>query len=90
MSVVLLTLGKYDTYWKKYSEILKLNLPKLRHALIVDQTEYFTAQKINKSNYERKQGCSDLYEKMYAVAGDRTRVTRVTGGNTYHYTTTTC
>ena len=24
-----------------------------------------------------------------AVAGDRTRVTRVTGGNTYHYTTTT-
>ena len=26
---------------------------------------------------------------MYAVAGDRTRVTRVTGGNTNHYTTTT-
>ncbi|CAI0450367.1 unnamed protein product [Linum tenue] len=26
---------------------------------------------------------------MFAVAGDRTRVTRVTGGNTYHYTTTT-
>ena len=25
----------------------------------------------------------------YAVAGDRTRVTRVTGGNTHHYTTTT-
>ena len=25
-----------------------------------------------------------------AVAGDRTRVTRVTGGNTHHYTTTTC
>ena len=24
-----------------------------------------------------------------AVAGDQTRVTRVTGGNTYHYTTTT-
>ena len=24
-----------------------------------------------------------------AVAGDRTRVARVTGGNTYHYTTTT-
>ncbi len=24
-----------------------------------------------------------------AAAGDRTRVTRVTGGNTYHYTTTT-
>jgi hypothetical protein len=24
-----------------------------------------------------------------AVAGDRTRVVRVTGGNTYHYTTTT-
>ena len=24
-----------------------------------------------------------------AVAGDRTRVTRVTGGNTHHYTTTT-
>ena len=29
-------------------------------------------------------------KKNYAVAGDRTRVTRVTGGNTYHYTTTTC
>ena len=29
-------------------------------------------------------------EKIFAVAGDRTRVTRVTGGNTYHYTTTTC
>jgi hypothetical protein len=29
-------------------------------------------------------------KKRYnAVAGDRTRVTRVTGGNTYHYTTTT-
>ena len=28
-------------------------------------------------------------EKNIAVAGDRTRVTRVTGGNTYHYTTTT-
>ena len=27
--------------------------------------------------------------KKFAVAGDRTRVTRVTGGNTYHYTTTT-
>ena len=27
--------------------------------------------------------------KTLAVAGDRTRVTRVTGGNTYHYTTTT-
>ncbi|WZZ48735.1 hypothetical protein YC2023_048842 [Brassica napus] len=27
--------------------------------------------------------------KKSAVAGDRTRVTRVTGGNTYHYTTTT-
>ena len=26
---------------------------------------------------------------VIAVAGDRTRVTRVTGGNTYHYTTTT-
>ncbi|OMO91366.1 hypothetical protein CCACVL1_07133 [Corchorus capsularis] len=24
----------------------------------------------------------------FAVAGDRTRVTRVTGGNTHHYTTT--
>ncbi|CAN7052971.1 unnamed protein product [Brassica rapa subsp. trilocularis] len=28
-------------------------------------------------------------ERNNAVAGDRTRVTRVTGGNTYHYTTTT-
>ena len=28
-------------------------------------------------------------EKANAAAGDRTRVTRVTGGNTYHYTTTT-
>ena len=27
--------------------------------------------------------------KKIAVAGDRTRVTRVTGGNTHHYTTTT-
>ncbi len=27
--------------------------------------------------------------KSFAAAGDRTRVTRVTGGNTYHYTTTT-
>jgi hypothetical protein len=27
--------------------------------------------------------------KKNAVAGDRTRVTRVTGGNTHHYTTTT-
>ena len=26
--------------------------------------------------------------KENAVAGDRTRVTRVTGGNTHHYTTT--
>ncbi len=26
---------------------------------------------------------------FFAAAGDRTRVTRVTGGNTYHYTTTT-
>ena len=32
-----------------------------------------------------------MREKMEnAVAGDRTRVTRVTGGNTHHYTTTTC
>ena len=37
-----------------------------------------TAKYIYKKNY-----------KKYAVAGDRTRVTRVTGGNTYHYTTTT-
>ena len=29
-------------------------------------------------------------KKNIAVAGDRTRVTRVTGGNTHHYTTTTC
>ena len=28
-------------------------------------------------------------QNKFAVAGDRTRVTRVTGGNTYHYTTTT-
>jgi hypothetical protein len=28
-------------------------------------------------------------KKGNAVAGDRTRVTRVTGGNTHHYTTTT-
>ncbi|CAK7339516.1 unnamed protein product [Dovyalis caffra] len=28
-------------------------------------------------------------QKESAVAGDRTRVTRVTGGNTHHYTTTT-
>ncbi|CAN7034940.1 unnamed protein product, partial [Brassica rapa subsp. trilocularis] len=28
-------------------------------------------------------------KKLIAVAGDRTRVTRVTGGITYHYTTTT-
>ena len=28
-------------------------------------------------------------EKEIAVAGDRTRVARVTGVNTYHYTTTT-
>ncbi|WZY76990.1 hypothetical protein YC2023_023374 [Brassica napus] len=28
-------------------------------------------------------------KNLNAVAGDRTRVTRVTGGNTYHYTTTT-
>jgi hypothetical protein len=28
-------------------------------------------------------------KKIIAAAGDRTRVTRVTGGNTYHYTTTT-
>jgi hypothetical protein len=27
--------------------------------------------------------------KIFAVAGDRTRVARVTGGNTHHYTTTT-
>ncbi|KAG7583655.1 Retrotransposon gag domain [Arabidopsis suecica] len=30
-----------------------------------------------------------LLYQFGAVAGDRTRVTRVTGGNTYHYTTTT-
>ena len=34
--------------------------------------------------WERKKG-----KNISAVAGDRTRVTRVTGGNTYHYTTTT-
>jgi hypothetical protein len=28
-------------------------------------------------------------KQKIAVAGDRTRVTRVTGGNTHHYTTTT-
>ena len=28
-------------------------------------------------------------ESNGVVAGDRTRVTRVTGGNTHHYTTTT-
>lgn len=28
-------------------------------------------------------------KNINAVAGDRTRVTRVTGGNTRHYTTTT-
>ena len=28
-------------------------------------------------------------QKIIAVAGDRTRVARVTGGNTHHYTTTT-
>ena len=28
-------------------------------------------------------------QKQNAVAGDRTRVARVTGGNTHHYTTTT-
>ena len=31
----------------------------------------------------------EVNKKFNAVAGDRTRVTRVTGGNTYHYTTTT-
>ena len=30
-----------------------------------------------------------IFKMKDAVAGDRTRVTRVTGGNTYHYTTTT-
>ncbi|CAL9778649.1 unnamed protein product, partial [Musa acuminata subsp. burmannicoides] len=29
------------------------------------------------------------HKNHHAVAGDRTRVTRVTGGNTHHYTTTT-
>lgn len=28
-------------------------------------------------------------EVKYIVDGDQTQVTRVTGGNTYHYTTTT-
>ena len=32
---------------------------------------------------------SFVKRKGHAVAGDRTRVTRVTGGNTNHYTTTT-
>ena len=36
-----------------------------------------------KSRQKRKK------KNKYAVAGDRTRVTRVTGGNTHHYTTTT-
>jgi hypothetical protein len=30
-----------------------------------------------------------MKQKGSAAAGDRTRVTRVTGGNTHHYTTTT-
>jgi hypothetical protein len=37
-------------------------------------------------NGQRKKQKTELQN---AVAGDRTRVTRVTGGNTYHYTTTT-
>ena len=32
---------------------------------------------------------NEFIKTKSAVAGDRTRVTRVTGGNTYHYTTTT-
>nr|GMD61292.1 pentatricopeptide repeat-containing protein At3g46790, chloroplastic [Ipomoea batatas] len=41
-----------------------------------------TSSNINKKDLIRA--------KTYAVAGDRTRVTRVTGGNTHRYTTTTC
>ncbi len=36
-----------------------------------------------------EQGGKKCREFHCAAAGDRTRVTRVTGGNTYHYTTTT-
>ena len=40
--------------------------------------------------YTAKENCtSKRVQKQIAVAGDRTRVTRVTGGNTHHYTTTT-
>ena len=42
---------------------------------------------INVRNPKRWKNC--INTKNNAVAGDRTRVTRVTGGNTHHYTTTT-
>ena len=35
------------------------------------------------------EGFSSENKNKNAVAGERTRVTRVTGGNTHHYTTTT-
>ncbi len=39
---------------------------------------------------DRQTGSKKVAGKLIrAAAGDRTRVTRVTGGNTYHYTTTT-
>ncbi|KAH1054942.1 hypothetical protein J1N35_033007 [Gossypium stocksii] len=40
------------------------------------------------TNLVGQSGTSEWKIKI-AVAGDRTRVARVTGGNTHHYTTTT-
>ena len=45
-------------------------------------------QSVSYSVFGKKWTHNQKYPKS-AVAGDRTRVTRVTGGNTYHYTTTT-
>ena len=43
--------------------------------------------KAEKGNKSKKVKVNN--NKTVAVAGDRTRVARVTGGNTHHYTTTT-
>ena len=52
---------------------------------VTHETEYYETKKLLETTvHEGKKK-----KLKNAVAGDRTRVTRVTGGNTYHYTTTT-
>ena len=47
------------------------------------------AKRVVESRGSSSKRKNDQIKQKFAVAGDRTRVTRVTGGNTHHYTTTT-